>query len=58
MDTVRRLNSRYYNLSTLQLCRYFGLTDGYFTGLQIDFQRIAAKRKLVNELKNNPLKIE
>src|SRR5215469_17922129 len=35
----------------LRLCKYFGLTDGYFTGLQMDFERIAAKRKLQDELK-------
>jgi addiction module HigA family antidote len=35
----------------LRLCKYFGLTDGYFTGLQADFERIAAKRKLSRELK-------
>jgi addiction module HigA family antidote len=35
----------------LRLCRYFGLTDGYFTGLQMDFERIAAKRKLQKDLK-------
>ena len=35
----------------LRLCKYFGLTDGYFTGLQMDFERIAAKRKLQNDLK-------
>ena len=41
----------------LRLCKYFGLTDGYFTGLQIDFDRIAAKRKLQKELeKIIPLK--
>jgi len=41
----------------LRLCRYFGLTDGYFTGLQMDFERIAAKRKLQKELeKIIPLK--
>ena len=34
----------------LRLCRYFCLTDGYFTGLQMDFERIAAKRKLQKEL--------
>jgi len=34
----------------LRLCRYFGLTDGYFTGLQMDFERIAAKQKLQTEL--------
>jgi len=35
----------------LRLCRYFGLTDGYFTGLQMDFERIAVKRRLQKELK-------
>jgi len=35
----------------LRLCRYFGLTDGYFTGMQMDFERIAAKRKLQKDLK-------
>jgi len=34
----------------LRLCKYFGLTDGYFTGIQMDFERIAAKRKLQEEL--------
>ena len=34
----------------LRLCKYFGLTDGYFSGMQMDFERIAAKRKLQNEL--------
>jgi len=42
----------------LRLCRYFGLTDGYFTGMQMDFERIAAKRKLQKELKKiKPLKV-
>ena len=41
----------------LRLCKYFGLTDGYFTGLQMDFERIAAKHKLQKELnKIIPLK--
>jgi addiction module HigA family antidote len=41
----------------LRLCKYFGLTDGYFSGLQLDFERIAAKRKLSKELeKIVPLK--
>ena len=34
----------------LRLCRYFGLTDGYFAGMQMDFERIAAKRKIQGEL--------
>jgi addiction module HigA family antidote len=42
----------------LRLCKYFGLTDGYFTGLQADFERIVAKRKLSKELKKIiPLKV-
>ena len=42
----------------LRLCKYFGLTDGYFTGMQMDFERITAKRKLQKELKKIiPLKI-
>jgi addiction module HigA family antidote len=41
----------------LRLCRYFGLTDGYFTGMQMDFERIAARRKIQEELeKIVPLK--
>jgi addiction module HigA family antidote len=41
----------------LRLCKYFGLTDGYFSGLQMDFERIAAKQKLKKELdKIVPLK--
>jgi len=35
----------------LRLCKYFGLTDGFFIGMQMDFERIAAKRKLQKELK-------
>ena len=35
----------------LRLCKYFGLSDGYFTGLQMDFDRINAKRKLQCQLK-------
>lgn len=30
----------------LRLCKYFGLTDGYFIGMQMDFERITAKRKI------------
>jgi addiction module HigA family antidote len=35
----------------LRLCKYFGLTDGYFSGMQLDFDRIAAKRKIIDDLK-------
>jgi hypothetical protein len=27
------------------------LTDGYFSGMQADFDRIAAKRKILDDLK-------
>ena len=41
----------------LRLCKYFGLTDGYFIGMQMDFERIAAKRKILKILdKIVPLK--
>ena len=41
----------------LRLCRFFGLTDGYFSGIQMDFERIAAKRKIQKDLvKIVPLK--
>ena len=43
----------------LRLCRYFGLTEGYFSGMQMDFERIAAKRKIQDELKKIvPLKVK
>jgi addiction module HigA family antidote len=34
----------------LRLCKYFGLTDGFFTGMQLDFDRIKARRKIQEEL--------
>jgi addiction module HigA family antidote len=34
----------------LRLCKYFGLTDGCFSGLQMDFERITAKHRLSKEL--------
>jgi len=41
----------------LRLCKYFGLTDGYFIGMQMDFERITAKRKIQKVLdKIIPLK--
>jgi addiction module HigA family antidote len=30
----------------LRLCRYFGLPDGYFAGMQLDFERITTKRAI------------
>jgi antitoxin HigA-1 len=42
----------------LRLCKYFGLTDGYFTGLQMDFERIAAKQRIQKELRKIiPIKV-
>jgi len=42
----------------LRLCKYFSLTDGYFIGMQMDFELIAAKRRLQKELqKIVPLKV-
>jgi addiction module HigA family antidote len=34
----------------LRLCKYFGMTDGFFTGMQLDFDRIKARRKIQEEL--------
>ena len=43
----------------LRLCRFFGLSDGYFAGMQLDFERIATKRAISDALQkivpmNNP----
>ena len=35
----------------LRLCKYFGLTEGYFSGMQLDFERIKAKQSIAGELK-------
>lgn len=34
----------------LRLCKFFGLSEGYFTGMQLDFERIKAKRKIQDAL--------
>ena len=34
----------------LRLCRYFGLTDGYFIGIQSDLERIRTKKAIAKEL--------
>ncbi|MDR2900447.1 MAG: HigA family addiction module antidote protein [Treponema sp.] len=34
----------------LRLCKYFGISEGYFSGLQMDFERIKAKNKISKEL--------
>jgi addiction module HigA family antidote len=36
----------------LRLCKYFGLTDGYFIGMQFDFERIETRQKIREELNN------
>ncbi len=36
----------------LRLCRYFGLSDGYFSRLQNNFELMEAKRKLGEILTN------
>jgi len=42
----------------LRLCKYFGLTEGYFAGLQMDFERIATKQRIQKELeKIIPVKV-
>ena len=34
----------------LRLCRFFGLKEGYFAGMQLDFERIATKRAISDAL--------
>jgi addiction module HigA family antidote len=34
----------------LRLCKYFGLSEGYFSGMQMDFERIRARQKISKEL--------
>ncbi|MDR1323958.1 MAG: HigA family addiction module antidote protein [Candidatus Margulisbacteria bacterium] len=35
----------------LRLCKYFGLTAGYFSGLQMDFELIKARQTIAPELR-------
>lgn len=43
----------------LRLCKFFGLTEGFFSGMQMDFERIATKRKIKSELRKIiPLKVK
>ncbi|MDR2428326.1 MAG: HigA family addiction module antidote protein [Candidatus Margulisbacteria bacterium] len=35
----------------LRLCKYFGLTEGYFSGLQMDFELIKARQAIAPELR-------
>jgi addiction module HigA family antidote len=36
----------------LRLARYFGVSDGFFLGLQIDFELMERRRQIAAELKN------
>ena len=37
----------------LRLCKYFGLTEGYFTGLQMNFERIVEKTTNSRRIEKN-----
>jgi len=37
--------------SDLRLARYFGMSDGFFIGLQVDFELLERRRKIAQELK-------
>jgi antitoxin HigA-1 len=37
--------------SDLRLARYFGMSDGFFIGLQVDFELLERRRKIAEELK-------
>jgi plasmid maintenance system antidote protein VapI len=36
----------------LRLARYFGMSDGFFIGLQVDFELLERRRKIAQELKS------
>jgi addiction module HigA family antidote len=38
--------------SDLRLARYFGISDGFFFGLQADFELLERRRKIGKELKS------
>jgi len=38
--------------SDLRLARYFGMSDGFFIGLQVDFELLERRRKIARELKS------
>jgi addiction module HigA family antidote len=38
--------------SDLRLARYFGMSDGFFIGLQVDFELLERRRKIAQELKS------
>jgi addiction module HigA family antidote len=36
--------------SDLRLARYFGMSEGFFIGLQVDFELLEQRRKIAREL--------
>ena len=38
--------------SDLRLARYFGMSEGFFIGLQVDFELMERRRKIARELKS------
>ena len=38
--------------SDLRLARYFGMSEGFFIGLQVDFELLGRRRKIARELKS------
>jgi addiction module HigA family antidote len=38
--------------SDLRLARYFGMSDGFFIGLPVDFELLERRRKIAQELKS------
>jgi antitoxin HigA-1 len=38
--------------SDLRLARYFGMSEGFFIGLQVDFELLERRRKIERELKS------
>jgi addiction module HigA family antidote len=38
--------------SDLRLARYFGMSEGFFIGLQVDFELLGRRRQIAKELKS------
>ena len=38
--------------SDLRLARYFGMSEGFFIGLQVDFELLERRRKIAKELES------
>jgi antitoxin HigA-1 len=38
--------------SDLRLARYFGMSEGFFIGLQVDFELLERRRQIAKELKS------